>query len=155
MNQSTSAKTAVFLLVVIPFIIPGAHAAEVFKWVDEQGNVTYSQRPPPKGQQTETITTRSGSAIDKSDVDARMQKQIKMAEDAQEDRTKRGEEQQQAQAEQAKKQQMCENARRRVASYQRPRVNKVDADGSRSRATEEERQAELQRAEAAVKELCQ
>lgn len=35
------------LLLVMGIHVPLAHATKLYKWVDEQGNVTYQDRPPP------------------------------------------------------------------------------------------------------------
>lgn len=50
---------------------PALQAAKLYKWVDEQGNVTYSEKKPPDGK-AETIRLRSatldaGGAEDKLD----------------------------------------------------------------------------------------
>ncbi len=39
---------------------PPVQAAKLYKWVDEQGNVTYSQRKPPD-RESETIRLRSAT----------------------------------------------------------------------------------------------
>jgi len=39
---------------------PPVRAAKLYKWVDEQGNVTYSQRKPPD-RESETIRLRSAT----------------------------------------------------------------------------------------------
>jgi len=45
------------LLVVVP-----AHAAKLYKWVDERGNVTYLDRPPPEGSgKVEEKNMRTGN----------------------------------------------------------------------------------------------
>ena len=38
-----------------------AHAAKLYKWVDEEGNVTYSERRPPPESNAETIRLRSAT----------------------------------------------------------------------------------------------
>lgn len=39
---------------------PSAQAAKLYKWIDEEGNVTYSQRKPPD-REAETIRLRSAT----------------------------------------------------------------------------------------------
>jgi hypothetical protein len=39
----------------IAIALPAAAAAGMYKWVDADGNVIYSQTPPPQGVQAETI----------------------------------------------------------------------------------------------------
>ena len=38
-----------------------AHAAKLYKWVDDEGNVTYSERRPPPESNAETIRLRSAT----------------------------------------------------------------------------------------------
>ena len=57
-------------------------------------------------------------------------------------------------AEREKKQANCETARARLASYAEPRVSFVQDDGSRVRATEEERQQQITKSKELIKEFC-
>jgi len=38
----------VLIALLLPGLLPGANAAQLFKWVDEDGNVSYSDKLPPK-----------------------------------------------------------------------------------------------------------
>lgn len=40
-------------------IASGAHAAKLYKWVDAEGNVQFTQTPPPSGVEAESRTLRS------------------------------------------------------------------------------------------------
>jgi glutaredoxin len=53
---SALAGPAAVLAVILVVHGPGgpATAATLYKWVDEQGNVTYQDRPPPEGRDYET-----------------------------------------------------------------------------------------------------
>ena len=48
----------------------------------------------------------------------------------------------------------CEQAKKRLASYQRPRVNIKQADGSLRSIPEDKRQAEIKKSEDYIKKLC-
>ena len=45
-KQTTIQSSMMWLAVCLGFLCASAHAGEIFKWVDEQGNVHYSQDPP-------------------------------------------------------------------------------------------------------------
>jgi flagellum-specific peptidoglycan hydrolase FlgJ len=64
-------RIAVVVLSAALYSAPSAQAAKLYKWVDDQGNVTYSEKKPPDGK-AETIRLRSatldaGGAQDKLD----------------------------------------------------------------------------------------
>lgn len=46
-----------FFCGLLALLIPPAIHAATYKWLDEQGNVVYSQTPPPDGTAFETIKT--------------------------------------------------------------------------------------------------
>lgn len=138
------------IVISVTFIPPAA--ADIYKWVDGEGNTHYTQHPPPAGIKGETMT--SSAKVDADAAKKRAQKQIDMSNEARDARLKQAEEKQKAEAEQAKQKERCEQAKKRFASYSRARVNIVGKDGTRTRATEEQRQAELAKAEKAIKELC-
>lgn len=52
--------SAITLLAGALFALP-AHAAKLYKWVDADGNVTYSERRPPPESNAETIRLRSAT----------------------------------------------------------------------------------------------
>lgn len=56
------------LSLIIAF--PGAQAGKVYKWVDKEGNVTYSQTAPPGGNRADAIKTKKSHV---SDEDAKAQ----------------------------------------------------------------------------------
>jgi hypothetical protein len=45
------------------FSVMPAHGA-MYKWYDEQGNLNYTQTPPPPGSRREQINTDSFSSVD-------------------------------------------------------------------------------------------
>ena len=57
--------SAITLLAGVLIALP-THAAKLYKWVDADGNVTYSERRPPPESNAETIRLRSAT-IDASD----------------------------------------------------------------------------------------
>ncbi len=63
---------------------PPAQAAKLYKWVDDQGNVTYSQRKPPD-RESETIRLRSAT-LDSSGAREKLDQLNERAEAEQKDR---------------------------------------------------------------------
>jgi glutaredoxin len=54
------ARNTLILLLVATLAIAPAYAGKLYKWVDEQGNVSYQDRPPPEGQGKVEEKTLSG-----------------------------------------------------------------------------------------------
>ena len=127
-------------------------SARIYKWVDADGTVQYTQTPPPAGITGEEI--KPPPSFDTGAATKELEGQQSYLDKTREDRIKSTEEQQKAAQETTEKQRACEQARLRLASYERPRVNVVGEDGERRRATEEERTAEIDKARDAVAELC-
>jgi hypothetical protein len=126
--------------------------AATYKWVDEDGNVQYTQTPPPAGIEAETIQPPP-----KVDTDAalkQLESQEKQATELQKGRHEEADKRAKAEEELALQKKNCELARKRLASYELPRVEYVQADGSRVKATEEERQEQIKKSEDMIKEFC-
>ncbi len=126
--------------------------AAMYKWVDEEGNTHYSQSPPPGDIKGETIKPppRINPEYDTKKQGERSQ----MLDDIQKKREQAREEQLKAEEESAQKQKQCEQARARLASYERPRIMVKDADGNPTRIGEDQRMAELEKSRELVRELC-
>jgi hypothetical protein len=127
--------------------------ARIYKWVDANGVTQYTQTPPPGDIQAEEIKPPPAPADAGAAVKA-LEEQRAVLDKNRDERIKSTEKEQQARNEAAEKQRKCEDAKTRLAAYERPRVNVVAGDGSRRRATEEERVAEIARAREAVNNLC-
>jgi hypothetical protein len=129
-----------------------AHAA-VYKWVDKDGMTHYSQEPPPPGVKGKTMTPPP--EVNSDEADQRLKKEEKTLQQYQKQRQKQSKEQQEQQQKTQEQNQACAHARLRLKSFQRPRVNFVDKDGTRRRATEEQRQRELKKAQDYIDKNCQ
>jgi len=134
------------------YLLTGHAYAAMFKWVDEEGNVQYTQSPPPAGIEAETIQPPPPV-----DSDAAL-KQLKENQTQSDDYFKQQQKEVDKMADEDKKLAMqkknCEMARARLDSYSRPRVKFVQEDGSRVAATEEERQEQIKKSEDMIKEFC-
>ncbi len=126
--------------------------ADAYKWIDAEGNTHYGDSPPPDNVTAEQIKPPPGA-----DTEA-AQKQLREKQQQAQERSEQRAETEQKSAEmareQAEKTEKCAAATKRLASYQRPRVNKVKADGSLRRIPEEERQAEIKKSRDYIDQFC-
>jgi hypothetical protein len=127
--------------------------AAVYKWVDKDGITHYSQSPPPPG--TEGKTMAPPPTVDTPAAQKKLKDTEKSLDKIRKQREDQAKEQQKKQAEMDAKTQACNQAKARLRSFQNPRVNFVDKDGTRRRATEEERQRELSKAQEYIDKNCQ
>src|SRR5579885_2953356 len=118
-------KHSLLCAILLPALIAtGQAAAEMYKWVDENGQVHYSQLPPP-GAKAETV--KPPPKVD-----------TEQAVDELKAREKGFDERRKAEAKQA------ETTVKKEEEAAAPQKSfKTDANGNRVRLTEEERQKEI------------
>ena len=132
---------------------PQIVTAKMYKWIDENGNTHYTQTPPSGDIQA--IEISPPPRVDTSEAQKKLESQIEQADKYQSDRYKQLELEEKEQKLAADKEARCMSARASQASFERPRVNYVNEDGSRRIMEEEERLASLEKAKAQVKEACE
>lgn len=127
--------------------------AEIYKWVDENGQTHFTQQPPASGQ-AETIEVPPPPPLDDSasEVQELIEQQEAAEKSAQEAR-----QEQQAEAErQAAIERNCAIARDNLKLYQdNPGRRMVDEEGNVYRLTEEERQQKIEESRQQIEEFCQ
>ena len=126
--------------------------AEMYKWVDADGNVQYTQERPPPGIKGETI--KPPPPVDSEVAEKQLESRQELLNEAREGRTKSAEEAKKADEEKAFNAENCRRARQSVAANQIPNALVLQADGSRTRLNEDERLKGLADAEKRVKEFC-
>lgn len=129
-----------------------ASLAVTYKWTDAEGNVHYTQSPPPDGIEAETI--KPPPKVDTEAANKALEKREKALDESRGKRLKQAEKEKQKEQELALKQSNCEQAKARLATYQKPRVNLVDEAGNYTKINEEKRMAELEKSRQLVKEHC-
>ena len=127
--------------------------ARIYKWVDKDGVVQYTQTPPPAGVSSSEIKPPPPPP-DAAAAAKQLQQTQAEFNKSRDESIKAGEEQQKEKQQAADRKQKCEQARLREQSLQRPRVKVVGKDGERRRMTEDERQAGLAKAREMVNKLC-
>jgi hypothetical protein len=133
---------------------PAADSQKMYKWTDDQGEVHYSQFPPP-GRKTEKLQppppppespNASGNDLQQQldAVEQQNQEQLQGAKDAQ----------QWAQIQKIRRDN-CKTAHQNLDSLQRSgNVRYMGPDGKVMRLTEEERQKRIDETNAQIKENC-
>ncbi len=139
-------------LLVLGLGLSGPAAAEIYKWVDPDGETHYTERKPEAAATVvETVTpTNIQPRAERETWQTQNEAFSERRKDARELAEKDSKTADQA----AKTKRNCEQANLRVATMERPRVNQVSADGTRARMPDEWRQAQLKEARAAVDKYC-
>jgi hypothetical protein len=137
---------------LVCFLAATSSQAAMYKWVDADGITQYTQSPPPDGISADTVAPPP--KVDTEAAIKQLQEQQKRSDQYFEDKSKQQEENQNAEADAARKKEMCAKARARLASYERPRVNIVNEDGTRTRATEEQRQEQIRSSNESIQKYC-
>ena len=153
MNRFNVAVPSSIGMLCIYILLAGNAQAAIYKWVDENGDVQYSQTPPPSGVAGETIEPPP-QTVDTETATKQLNEQERQFEELRKQRQEQADKEAQAADELALQQKNCQMARDRLASYDRPRVQFVQEDGSRVRGTEEERQEEIKKSEDMIQEFC-
>lgn len=152
-------KIALPATILICFAIVADAAAQVHKWVDENGVTVYSQTAPREPTQAQTIETPSSTAVDAEAAKQQLDETIKKFDEMDKDRRVSEEKQQikerqKMDAETLKK--ACEQAREYLASLEsgRPQKIVVSADGQAKRLSYEELQKEIEDTRKFIDEAC-
>jgi hypothetical protein len=143
-------RSSCSLILLSALVLVHPAQAEIYKWVDG-GETHYSEHKPAEGVAVETITPwTSAPTAERATLEAR----IEASDKRREERAVQDKKDSEEKAYTDKVQHNCEQANLRVASLERPRINKVNADGTLSRMPEEWRRAQLDEARAAVEKYC-
>jgi len=147
------------LLMLAVFSVTAVAATKVYKWVDKDGNIHYSEQKPPN-QQADTlhikenkptpVSVENKQAMDESEANANQaleEQQVQQRAEA---------EKSLAAADQVNKQKLCQQAKaNRDALNASVRVSKIDPEtGEQVRMSDDERISALQKAEQAIKDFC-
>ncbi len=113
--------------------------AEVYKWVDADGNVHYGDRPPAAGVDARSMPPPPAPAED-ADQEQRSLKQRRLLEAFEAERAERDRAEADAAAAKAQRTQKCERARRQLAVLERANiVYTTDESGARAYMSDGER----------------
>jgi len=129
--------------------------AQIYKWVDENGQTHYSQQPPESGQ-AETVDVPPPPPIAPEQAREEVQELIDQQQAA-EQAEQEAQQQAQKQAEQeAAREENCRIARNNLTAYQNnPGRRVMDEEGNVTRLDEETRQQKIQEFQEQVDLYCQ
>lgn len=129
-----------------------AYAASMYKWIDEDGTVHFSQNPPPKGKfeslSTDTASQKSLSETARSTLEAVEQKQPEVTETPEMAKEKA---RQRLEADIAEYN--CQIGQDNLQAYTEAEVIQ-DGEGKLKKLTEEEREAGLEKARELIEKYC-
>lgn len=127
---------------------------QTYRWVDEQGTVSYTQTPPPSGE-VEIIKASPTSKGTSTDATEQLNKLRQQLEDRREDRQQAEKTQKQAEKKSVKQEQNCVNARSNLGRLE-SQGNRLlrTSDGQFIRLTEAEREARMQTARDNIEANC-
>ncbi len=131
--------------------------AQVYKWIDKDGKVQYSDAPPPAGAGASVPQKLDTSASNSSGVGgpAKDQSWRDKARDYDKRRIEAAEKQAGVSELARKNQERCNSARKDLRSLQEVRrVYRSDDHGERHYLEDDQRQAEIARAQGVVSEAC-
>jgi hypothetical protein len=151
MKRKTGFFIYMTLFTTLSFSVPVAFAA-VYKWVDENGQTTYSQNPPPGNVEYEEIGTPG--KVDSARALKKLRDDKIKADKLRRQRLEKQADLKKSREEVSVQKENCDMARGKLASLQRPRAKILQPDGSRIRLNEEERQRQIKEAEDKLHEWC-
>ena len=152
----TTQPKLIWGLVLGVALLPAAAQAATYKWVDAEGNITYSQTPPPSGDYERISGAARGGPGSSTSGEQEMQRlRDSVADiDAQSEETRKREEVERTIAENEEiRKQNCEAARRNLEIYTTFRRFR-DKDGNVTRLPEEERLQRLEEARTQIETYC-
>lgn len=153
-------ETKLFFLAIIlvtSLLVSGALVAtQVYKSTDSQGNTTYSDQVSPSAESVKLNTAPIGNS-QAVQQNQQLQKQQNIDADQKQQAKQENQKTEKQQDEQERLKKLCDNSRSNLALLQEKgrRVYTVKPDGEYHYFSEEERQQEVERLNAQIKQYCQ
>ncbi|MCU7828052.1 MAG: DUF4124 domain-containing protein [Candidatus Thiodiazotropha sp. (ex Myrtea sp. 'scaly one' KF741663)] len=140
-------------LICLLILFPGQLFAGAYKWVNEDGVVTFSQTPP-SDMQAERVKVRSNNASTGESSSIKLDKMRQKAADNAEDRELKKQEKAEAKEQLARKKKNCQAARSNLQKLQGLGNRLYMKDGQYQRLSEESRQSLMQQEREHIKANC-
>jgi len=145
------------LICVLLALAGGLHAANkdaIYKWVDDSGEVHYTQ-VPPQNREYETLKQASAPADDPAGIRSNLKEQVDAMDKAQEEKQKGAADAEQWSKIQKQRRKNCEIAKKNLANlHQGGNKAFMTPDGEVIRLTDDERQRRIDEANKQIKENC-
>jgi len=145
-------KYHIRILTIIMFALSySAWGGEIYKWVDEKGNVHFSDQPgKSEAQQIDMPKFKTDPVLEQ-----RQQDRQEMEKKEQDQNTAKSADEAEAQKKEQQRKKNCITARERVEQLQTVRrLFRIDESGERHDLSDEERATALQKAREDVKTWC-
>jgi type IV secretory pathway VirB10-like protein len=143
------------LAVAALFAAAPAAAAKMYRWIDSDGTVVYSQTPPPGERPAVTVAPPPPPPEPPEVARQRLDEQLKKVEEAKKEQQKAVEKEQKAAARSAEQEKYCENARRNLELLEnRPPRRYQMPNGEFRTFSEQEQLAEIQKLKDYLKKSC-
>lgn len=145
-------------MLILPLLFIGESSAEIYKWVDAEGNVHYAQQRPTDSnaekldiQQEPTTTFRSGTRDSVESKETAQNAEQKPAEDPAAQEEKKAE----TPAEKKQRLEACARARKSLATMKSiGRIRSKDAEGNYSYLSQQQKEAQMKQARDLIKKYC-
>jgi type IV secretory pathway VirB10-like protein len=139
------------------FLVSTQASSKMYRWTDDNGNVVYSQTPPPDSRPVKSITAPPPPAVKPEEAQEKtqefQQKLDKIAKEREKAKKKQAKKKEQAKADSAR----CEAARknRETLINRPPNTLWGLPDGTFQRFTVDEREQKLETLNKAIREYCE
>ena len=137
-------------------LLPAVALAGTYRWVDDEGNVVYSQTPPPDGREVREIAPPPSPAEDPAAARKRLKALTEEAEKSSQRRREQRESQNRKKAEAERRQKNCEAARYNLELFlnRPPNVLFKTGENEYRRFTPEERQQQIDKLQKIIEKNC-
>jgi hypothetical protein len=143
------------LLIILLLTAPLSLAGGIYKWIDENGQVQYTQTPPPNIP-AERMKGAPPPADDPEAVRGDLQRQLDALDEQRAQRDEAFAEQKQKEETARIKKQNCETARKNLAKLRRGGNNAyMTPEGEVVRLTDDERARRIENAKQGIKDNCE
>lgn len=139
---------------VLMYILCGSFVqAEIYKWVDDKGNVHYGDKPTSKGEQID-VTEAAAKTGNRPD-EAREERRRRLLDAMDEDRAEKKKEQDKLNKQKANLRARCAVAKDRLRNYERAgSLYNLDKDGNRVTLSKEKREKATGQLRANISRYC-
>lgn len=142
-------------LALMALVLSFSVHAQIYKWVDENGQTNYSQQPPASGE-AQQIDVPPPPTIDTEQAQQEVDELIEQQEAAEQAEQEAQQQARQEAEQQAIREENCRIARQNLEQYQNnPGRRVIDEDGNVTRLREEVRQQKMQEFQQQIDEFCQ
>jgi hypothetical protein len=155
MRPSLSPVLAAVVAVGTLWVTAPAPAAKMYRWVDADGTVVYSQTPPPPERPAVTIAPPPPPPEPPEVARQRLDEQLKKGEEAKKEQQKAAEKEQKTAARSAEQEKYCDNARRNLELLENRPPRRYQLPNAEFKTfSEQEQLAEIQKLKDYLKKSC-